>query len=157
MSGRTGYWQIFVTTVVTLLMTIVPLPSWLNPGRPDWLLLAVIYWSLNAPMRAGQTYAFFCGLVMDALSGDLIGQHALTFALVSTITQHFQLRIRVFPLLQQAVVILLLVFIYHALMYWIDGIVGTAVSSWWRWLPVLTGMLVWPVMVAVLDTSNRRR
>jgi rod shape-determining protein MreD len=157
MSGRVGYWQIFITTVVTLLMTIVPLPRWLNGGRPDWLLLLAIYWSLNAPMLAGQTYAFLCGLVMDILVGDLIGEHALTFALVATVTQHFQLRIRVFPLLQQAVVVLLLVFMYHALTYWIDGIVGIAESSWWRWLPVLTGAIIWPVLVSVLDTSSRQR
>lgn len=157
MSGRVGYAQVILTTAVTLLLTIVPLPQALNAGRPDWMLLLVIYWSLNAPMLAGQTYAFFCGLIMDALVGDLIGQHALTFALIATLAQHFQLRIRVFPLLQQAVVVLLLVFIYHGLMYWIDGIVGIAVSSWWRWIPVLTGALIWPVLVAVLDTSNRRR
>jgi len=156
MSNRTGYLQVFATTLVMLLLTIVPLPHWINLGRPDWLVLLIIYWSLYAPMMAGQTYAFFCGLIFDALVGQLIGQHAFTFALVATVTQHFQLRLRVFPLLQQAGAIFLLLVLYHAMTYWIDGIIGTPVSSWLRWLPALTGTLLWPLLVAVLDTSNRQ-
>jgi cell shape-determining protein MreD len=46
--------------------------------------------------------------------------------------------------------------LYHFLLFWIDGIVGSAIASWIRWLPALIGAALWPVMVAVLDTSNRR-
>lgn len=155
-NGRIGFWQILLTTIVALVLTIVPLPNVLNLGRPDWVLLLVIYWSLNAPMLAGLFYAWCCGLVLDVLVGNLIGQHALAFVLTAALTQRFQFRMRIFPVLQQAVVVLGLVTLYHFLLFWIDGIVGTAVTSWWRWLPVLVGAVIWPILVAVLDTSNRR-
>lgn len=156
MNGRIGFLRILLTSAIALLLTIVPLPQLLNFGRPDWLLLLVIYWSLNAPMLAGVTYAWICGLILDALIGTLIGQHALAFVIVAATAQHFQLRIRVFPVLHQAFVVLMLASLYHFLLFWIDGIVGTAVASWVRWLPALVGTLLWPVIVAVLDTSNRR-
>lgn len=156
MSGRVSFLRVLFTSALALLLTIVPLPQLLNFGRPDWLLLLVIYWSLNAPMLAGLTYAWICGLILDALIGTLIGQHALAFVVVATAAQHFQLRIRVFPVLHQAFVVLMLVSLYHFLLFWIDGIVGTAIASWIRWLPAIIGALLWPVMVAVLDTSNRR-
>lgn len=156
MSGRVGFTRVLLTSAVALILTIVPLPQLLNFARPDWLLLLVIYWSLNAPMLAGLTYAWICGLILDALIGTLIGQHALAFVIVAAVAQHFQLRIRVFPLLYQAWAVLLMVSLYHFLLFWIDGIVGTAVASWIRWLPALIGALLWPVIVAVLDTSNRR-
>jgi len=156
MSSRISFLRVLFTSAVALLLTIVPLPQMLNFGRPDWLLLVVIYWALNAPMLAGLTYAWICGLILDALIGTLIGQHALAFVMVSAVAQHFQLRIRVFPLLYQAWAVLLMLSLYHFLLFWIDGIVGTAVASWIRWLPALIGALLWPVMVAVLDTSNRR-
>ncbi|MGC3982488.1 MAG: rod shape-determining protein MreD [Steroidobacteraceae bacterium] len=155
MSGRVGVMRVLLTSAVALLLTIVPLPAIINMGRPDWLILLVIYWSLNAPMLAGLTYAWICGLILDALIGNLIGQHALAFVLVATAAQHFQLRIRVFPVPHQAVVVLLLLALYHFLLFWIDGIVGTAVASWLRWLPAVVGALLWPLLVAVLDTSNR--
>lgn len=156
MSSRTSYWQILLTTAIALLLTIVPLPQLLNFGRPDWMLLLVIYWSLNAPFMAGLMYAWGCGLLIDALIGTLTGQHALAYVLVATLAQQFHLRIRVFPVLHQAFVVLLLLTVYHFMLFWIDGIVGTTLFSWIRWLPALIGALIWPFMVAVLDTSNRR-
>jgi rod shape-determining protein MreD len=156
MSSRISFLQILLTTAIALLLTIVPLPQLLNFGRPDWLLLLVIYWSLNAPFVAGLTYAWICGLIIDALIGTLIGQHALAYVLVATLAQHFQLRIRVFPVLHQAFAVLLLVMVYHFMLFWIDGIVGTAIASWIRWLPALIGALLWPLIVAMLDTSSRR-
>ena len=156
MSGRISYWQIMISTLATLMLTIVPLPQVLQFVRPDWLLLLVIYWSLNAPMLAGQTYAFLCGLLVDTLQGTLLGQHALAFVLIATLTQHFQLRVRVFPLLQQAMVVLLFGWLYQFVLFWTDGIIGLAETTWWRWLPALIGALVWPLLVAVLDTSQRR-
>ena len=156
MSNRVGFLRVILTSAVALLLTIVPLPQWLAYARPDWLLLVVVYWSLNAPGMAGLFYAWLCGLMLDALVGTLLGQHGLAFLLVATITQFRQLRMRNFPLLHQATEVGLLIALYHFILFWIDGIVGTAVASWLRWLPALTGALIWPVLVAVVDTSNRR-
>ena len=155
-SGRISLLRILLTTAVGLVLTIVPLPQVLNLGRPDWVLLLIIYWSLNAPMVAGLTYAWICGLIVDVLVGSLIGQHALAFVLVASLAHRFQLRMRIFPVVQQAVGVLVLVALYHFLVFWIDGIIGNTVTSWLRWLPALVGAVLWPVLVAVLDTSNRR-
>jgi rod shape-determining protein MreD len=47
--------------------------------------------------------------------------------------------------------------IYQFLIFWIDGIAGHPVTTWLRWLPVVTGALLWPLIVAILDSSGRRR
>lgn len=154
---RIGLSQILLTSVVALLLTIAPLPQALNAARPDWMLLLIIYWALNAPWLAGLTYAWCCGLLMDALVGNLLGEHALAFVLIATITHRFQLRMRIFPVLHQAVMVMLLVLLYHWLLYVISGMAGDHVSSWWRWLPVLISAILWPVIVSVLDTVNRLR
>lgn len=155
-SRRTSLLYVLFTVLITLVLTIVPLPQTLNYGRPDWLLLVVIYWSLNTPMLAGLTFAWLCGLALDVLIGSLIGQHALAFVLVATITHRLQLRMRIFPVLHQAATVLMLLVVYEFLIFWIDGIIGNANASWLRWLPALTSAVLWPVLVAVLDTANRR-
>ena len=53
--------------------------------------------------------------------------------------------------------VLVLLVIYEFVVFWIDGIIGPAVTTWLRWLPVLTSTLLWPVVVATLDTWNRAR
>jgi rod shape-determining protein MreD len=155
--GRIGRLRVTVTVILALVITIVPLPETLNPARPDLLLLLVIYWSLSAPRIAGLLFAWLCGLAIDVLKGMVLGQHALAFLVVAAATHKFQLRMRIFPIWQQTFSVLLLLFVYQFVVFWIDGVIGAPVTTWMRWLPVLTGALLWPVLVAILDTWNRRR
>ena len=154
--GRIGRPRITATVIVALIFAIAPLPQAIAPARPDLLLLLVIYWSLSAPRMAGLTFAWLCGLAIDLLTGVLLGQHALAFVLVAFLTHKFQLRIRIFPIWQQTVTVLFLLALYQFVVFWIDGIIGDPVTTWRRWIPVFTGALLWPLVVAVLDTWNRR-
>jgi rod shape-determining protein MreD len=155
--GQAGSGRIAVSAIVGLLLAIVPLPRWLEILRPDFLLLFVVYWSLTAPRIAGLTFAWICGFGIDLLHGVVLGQHALMFLVVGALTHHFQLRLRIFPVWQQATAVLLLMLVYQFGVFWIDGIIGQPVTTWHRWLPVITGALLWPTLVAALDTWNRRR
>jgi rod shape-determining protein MreD len=155
--GQAGSGRIAVSAILGLLLAIAPLPRWLEALRPDFLLLFVVYWSLTAPRIAGLTFAWLCGFGIDLLHGVVLGQHALMFLVVGALTHHFQLRLRIFPVWQQATAVLLLMFVYQFGVFWIDGIIGQPVTAWHRWLPVLTGPLLWPTLVAALDTWNRRR
>ena len=155
MSSRSVFIYIMLSTVIALLLTIVPMPQIINMGRPDWVLIVVIYWSINAGFVTGLMYAWCCGLLLDILVGTLLGQHALAFVLVATLAQHFQFRIRMFPIMNQVFIVLLLILIYKFMLFWIDGILGSTFSSWLRWLPAVVGALLWPLIVALLDTSTR--
>lgn len=155
--GYVSGWRVFVSVLAALALTIFHLPQWLDILRPDILLLVVIYWSLTAPRIAGLTFAWLCGFAIDVNTGVVFGQHALAFLLVATITHSYQLRMRIFPIWQQAFAVFLLLAVYQFAVFWIDGIIGKPVVTGLRWIPVLTGALLWPVAVAVLDTWNRRR
>src|SRR5262245_7211665 len=155
--GRVGHLRITGTVIIGLIAAIRPMPDAIKAARPDVLILLVIYWSLTAPRIAGLSFAFFCGLAIDFLNGTVLGQHALAFLLVAFATHYFQLRMRIFPIWQQTLTVLLLLFGYQAIVFWIDGIVGKAITTWLRWIPVFTGALLWPMLVAILDTWNRRR
>jgi len=153
---RAGRPRILATAVVGLLLAIMPLPGIIEPLRPDWLLIIVVYWSLTAPRLTGLSIAWICGITMDVLKGTVLGQHALAFLVVAFLTHRLQLRMRVFPIWHQALTVFMLLAVYEFLVFWIDGITGQAVLTWLRWLPVLTGALLWPFVVSVLDTLNRR-
>jgi len=154
--GRRASIRIAVTILLALVFRIVQLPDSIEPARPELLLLFVIYWSLSAPRLVGLTLAWLCGLAIDVLSGPILGQHALAFLLVAFLTHKFQLRMRIFPIYHQTLTVLMLLALYEFLIFWIDGIIGPAITTWIRWLPVLTSALTWPILVAVMDTWNRR-
>lgn len=153
---RSAGLRMTLTVIAALIFAIVPLPRAIESARPHLLLLLVIYWALSAPRIAGLTFAWLCGLALDLLQGTLLGQHAAAFLLVAFLTHKNQLRIRVFPIYHQTLTVFMLLALYEFLLFWIDGIIGQAVTTWLRWLPVITSTLLWPVVVAVLDTWNRR-
>lgn len=154
--GRIGRLRITFTAILALILAVVPLPDPLDAARPDLLLLLVIYWALSAPRSAGLMFAWLCGLTIDLLKGTTLGQHAIAFLLVGFLTHKFQLRMRIFPIWHQTLTVFMLLALYQFLIFWTDGILGQPVTTWMRWLPVLTGTLLWPVLVAILDTWNRR-
>ncbi len=154
--ARVGSFRITITVVLALIFTIVQLPDSIEVARPELLLLLVIYWSLSAPRSAGLTFAWLCGLAVDLLAGPILGQHALAFLLVAFLTHKFQLRMRIFPIWHQTLTVFMLLALYEFLVFWIDGIIGTAITTWMRWIPVFTSALLWPLLVGLLDTWNRR-
>ena len=49
---------------------------------------------------------------------------------------------------------LLLLALYHFIIFWTDGLTGHGYTGWNRWLPVLSGALLWPLIVAAGDTLD---
>jgi rod shape-determining protein MreD len=112
---------------------------------------------LRAPRSAGLAFATVCGLALDAVKGTILGQYALGFLLAGFLTHRLQLRMRIFPIWHQAFTVLMMLGLFQFLTFWIDGITGNAVTTWRRWLPIMTGALLWPVVVAVMDGLSRTR
>jgi rod shape-determining protein MreD len=150
-------WRVVISALIGLILAIVPLPDALEIIRPDFLLLITVYWGLTAPRLAGLAFSWLCGFGIDILHGVVLGQHAAGFLVVAASTQYFQLRLRIFPIWQQAFAVFIMLITYQFVVFWIDGIVGSPVFDLRRWLPALTGALLWPILVATLDTWNRRR
>jgi rod shape-determining protein MreD len=155
--NRVGLLGLSLSLLLALVLAIVPLSPAINAARPHLLLLLVIYWSLSAPQLMGLAFAWVCGIALDVLKGTVLGQHALAFLLVAFVTHRFQLRMRLFPIYQQTLMVFALVAVYEGVVYVIDGFIDQAVTTGRHWLPVLTSALLWPLLVAAMDTWGRRR
>ena len=70
------------TVVAALLLSVVPLPAAIAPFRPDWVAVVLLYWCLVEPGRYGLFSAFGIGLVLDAKTGSLLGQHPLALVVI---------------------------------------------------------------------------
>jgi rod shape-determining protein MreD len=144
-----------VSLVLPLALGVVPLPDSVEPLRPDWVAVVLLYWSLMSPRRFSLFTAFWMGLAVDTLSGALLGQNALALLVIVYIADRFHLRLRVFPVSQLALTVLVLLGLYEFVLFWIDGIAGRSVPLIERWVPPLTGTLVWLVMVYLFDRGQR--
>lgn len=142
---------IYITLLFAILLMLVPLPDTLRYARPEWVAITLIYWAMALPQRVSIGVAWFTGLVMDVVTGGLLGIHAFAYALVIYLVGRLHLQIRQYPLWQQAFTILSLVSLVH----FIVMLSAPITFSWNHWLTVLTSTLVWPFVYAVLRKIRR--
>jgi len=142
--------RMLLAALVALVLTVLPLPAWLDVVRPAFLVLTVLYWSVNAPRAGGVAFGFFAGLALDVFQGPVLGEHALALALVSYIAVREHQRIRSKPVFQQALFVFPALLIYEFVLFAIDGWTGHPVTSSLRWVHTVTGALVWPPAAAIL-------
>lgn len=153
-SERHSYIAIFFTLLAAIALTIVPLPDWLVYYRPAWVSLCLIYWAIKAPDQVGIGVAWMVGLLLDAFQGTLLGEYALLCMLVVFVSGQMHQRLRLFPILQQAVFVFLLLGIQFIMFVWIQGLSGHPMHSWSYGFSVLTSMLVWPFMAGFLNWTK---
>ena len=147
---------IVTTFVVALLLEIMPLPDWLASFRPEWPAMVLIYWCLALPQRIGVGIGWSVGLVVDVLRGALLGQHAMGYAVMAFLALKLHRRIRVFPLWQQALSIMVFVAIHQMLVLWVLGMIGRSPGTFGYWLPTLSSAALWPWMFLGLRGVRRR-
>ena len=135
---------ILLTFAMAMLLTIVPLPDALRILRPDWVALTLIFWCLVLPYRVSVGSGFIAGVLLDVLTGTLLGQHALALSLVAYICVRLHQRIRAYPVWQQALTVLVLLVLHQMLTLWVDSTIGRPARPLSYWLPSLVGMLLWP-------------
>lgn len=157
MSGSSPRIAMLKSVVAALILTLFPLPSWLQIVRPAFLALTVLYWSIAAPRAGGITLGWICGLLLDAFEGPVLGEHALALAFLAYIGVREHQRIRSKPIFQQALIVLPLLAGYEGVLFAIDGWSGHALTTPLRWIPTLTGALIWPAAAAILARSYRQQ
>ncbi len=147
---------IITTFAIALMLTMLPLPDWAGAYRPEWVALVLIYWCMALPDRVGVGVGWVAGLFLDVTRGALLGQHALALVLVAYLTLRLHQRIRVFPLWQQALTVLMLVALMQMVLLWIRGFIGQLPDTRAYWAPSLTSMLLWPWVFLILRDLRRK-
>lgn len=150
-----SWFAIFITVMMALVLTFLPMPEWTIWLRPAWVLLVLIYWSITMPHRVGVGVAFGIGLLVDLLHGTLLGEHALAFVVVIYFVSRMYIRIRMYPLLQQGLSILVFVLLYQFILYCIQGFIGELPDSHLYWLSSITSMLLWPWLFILMRDCRR--
>ena len=150
------YMVIYLSLLVALILMILPLPDGVQIFRPNWVALALIYWSMALPKRVGLWFAFFTGIILDTSQGTLLGQHTLALLVIIFLNMNFYQRIRVLALAQQAVYVFVLLLINQVLVAWVEGILGRPTPLLAYFGAPFVGMLIWPWVFVVLRDIRRK-
>ncbi|MEM7541984.1 MAG: rod shape-determining protein MreD [Pseudomonadota bacterium] len=141
---------------MAFMLTAIPVPDWAVSWLPAWVALVLIYWCLATPGYVGVLTGWVLGLLLDVMHGSILGQHALGLSVVAYVTLIYHQRVRIFPLVQQSILIALLLFIYLAIMLAIYNTLGSIDYGYNYLFGALSSALLWPWLFVILRDLRRR-
>lgn len=146
---------ILLSFVVALTLTVVPLPNIIEILRPEFVTIVLIYWCIALPARVGVGIGWITGLLVDVLTDSLMGQHALTLAIIAYLAIKLHQRIRIFPIWQQALTVLVLMTFQATITLWIRGMLNEAPSFMTVMLPAISTAIFWPAGFLLMRQIRR--
>jgi rod shape-determining protein MreD len=149
--------QMLFTALIALILTVLPLPTYLALVRPAFLVLTVLYWSIAAPRAGGIALGFFAGLMLDVFQGPVLGEHALVLCMLTYVAVREHQKIRSKPAFQQSLIVFAALVAYETVLFMIDGWTRHPVTSPLRWTHTVFGAIFWAPVAAVLNATNDRR
>lgn len=146
----------FIAFSVLVGLVLAMLPLGRVAWTPDWVLLLLVFWSMQQPTRLGMGVAFGLGLALDVYQPALLGQHALVYTLAVFAAQAAARRVLWFGALQQALLLAPLFVGAHALEVALRMAGGGLPPGWQVLLAPLLETVLWPLVSWILLAPQRR-
>ena len=124
--------------------------------RPDVLMVLLVFWSVHQPLRVGMGVAFVLGLCMDVSQSALLGQHALSYTVMTFGAIALHRRLLWFSVPSQALQVFPLFAVAHAVELLLRMLSGGIFPGVWSFLAPAREALLWPLASWVLLAPQRR-
>jgi rod shape-determining protein MreD len=146
-----GNWrQILGTLTLAVLLEQLPWTGWAQALRPDFVLVAVLFWTLHQPARIGFGTAFFLGLLADFQDGAVFGQHAIAYAIGVYLTLYLRLRLLQFDPFRQAAQLFPILLTVQLAVLLVGWLAVNPPASLAMLLPVISGTVLWYLVAGFL-------
>lgn len=113
---------------------------------PPMTLLMLAFWAIHTPRFINIGTAFVMGLLLDVIYSTVLGHHAFAYVIVLYVLVRWHRRIRVYPLWQQTLAIIVLVLIERLIYYWIETALYFAPMNFHFLICVPMVILIWPIV-----------
>jgi len=123
---------------------------------PDVLAVVLVFWTVHQPLRVSIGAAFVFGLLMDAHGGGLLGQHAMSYTVMSYFAITIHRRLLWFTVPSQAAQILPLFVAAHGVELLLRMIAGGTFPGLLLLLAPLLEAALWPLVSVMLLAPQRR-
>lgn len=139
--------QVYFSMLLALVCQLLPWDGFSLLIRPDFLLLAVLYWLLRAPYLCNIGIAWFAGLIIDLVSGGVFGQHALAYALTAFLAVSYQRRLALFNVWQQTAYVFFLLVLTQTTVMLLKLFGGSDVLGWSYYWHSVSGIMLWLLII----------
>lgn len=148
--------MIYASLLMALVLQLFPWSGWGLYLRPDFVLLALLFWMLRAPQYCNIGLAWVAGLAIDLASGSLFGQNALAYSVTAFLAIMYQRRLILFTDLQQTSYVFLLLLINQFTLFLLKLFAGAKSPGYYYFLSCITGILLWHFVIVRLFSPRFR-
>jgi rod shape-determining protein MreD len=142
--------RIFISILVALLFTTIPLPGFIADIRPLFVPLVVLYWAIFFPLQFGLGKAFLSGLILEAMQSLVIGQAVMCLIAITYFALKNSRRIQLASLPQQMLTVAMILLVYQFLQIWMESVLGRPADYSARFIVVITSMILWPGIIVFM-------
>jgi len=151
-----NHWVVWLTFVIAILLDQMSLPDTLAYGRPQFVMIVLIYWVLALPERFSFFTAICLGIIMDEMNDSVFGVHSLALVILSYLVLLMYQRLRMFPAFQQALVVMVIIFVSMFVIATINLFLGQFVWDWRFFYPSIFSALLWPWIYLLLRNVRQQ-
>lgn len=149
---------VLLTLVLAMVLLVIPLGDSVAAWRPEWVALTLIHWALIIRDRISLVMVFAIGLLVDALYGSLLGQHALGYVLVTYLAVRLSLRMTPEAFMQQLALLFAILGVYMLVSLWMLQVSGNGANIGWQyWGSLVSSIVIWPVYHSLLGYFHVQR
>lgn len=153
-----SYLRLLTALILSLSLTILPLPHPLSNFRPSWVLLFILYLEFFLFPYFNLIILFIVGLALDVLLSTVLGEHVFALLLVTWIASRKNRRFNYFSIGQQMAFIALLCLLYQLVIIIIEAFQGSSMSFMMVGGSAFTSSILWPwIKLIGNDTLQQKR
>ncbi len=145
--------RLFLSFVLVLLLTILPMPAFCQNMKPMWALLFLFYVQFYLPDYFHLVTVFILGLLLDILLSTIIGEHILALTLVTWISSNKARRFYFFSVSQQMALIAFFCLLYQLIILTIEALLNLQVYPLGLLGGTLLTALLWPFFCIIIELS----
>lgn len=145
-----GWRHILGTLALAVLLEQLPWGGSVLAWRPDFVLVAVLFWTLHQPTRTGFSTAFLLGLLADFQDGVVFGQYAIAYVVGVYLVLFFRLRLLQFDPFRQAAQLFPILFAVQVMVLLVGWLAVNPPASLAILLPVVSSTILWYLVTGFL-------
>ena len=141
--------------IIAIIFSLISLNNW-SSYNPLWVVLVLTYWHVRLDIKDNYNnlyYAFLLGIICDLIFNRAIGVSAISYLTISYCLSILKPKIYFYTLIQMTFLVLMLVLINQFVFLFYNIYLGSLnnVTKVMFFAPVITSLLVWPLICLVLD------
>jgi rod shape-determining protein MreD len=145
-NSKDPLWAIIISVVLASVMVVYPLGYWASAWRPSVMLLVMLFWVMCQPAWCGIWFALMLGLFTDLLMEMPLGLNGLCFILIAFVSRYLTREKRIMTVTNLWLIAIIVEIAYLLFLWLILAMMLQNVPVIRHWTPLLSSVLLWPVI-----------